>query len=53
MGARHIAVSYTGSVTPLLEALLPLRPAAIAARPADLDELFRRLYGQDGGSDKR
>lgn len=42
---RHVVLTHTGSAGPVLAAIAPLQPDTITARPADLDELFRRLYG--------
>jgi len=47
-GPRRIALSHNGSAAPILAAVAALRPEAIVARPARLDELFLRLY-RDGG----
>ena len=45
--SRAVSLSHTGSVAPLLAAVTPMEPLSITARPADLDQLFLRLYGQD------
>lgn len=45
--ARHVTLTHTGSVAPVLSAIALLQPDTITARPADLDELFRRLYTED------
>ena len=43
--ARHVTLSHTGAAGPVLAAIAPLQPDTITARPADLEELFLRLYG--------
>jgi ABC-2 type transport system ATP-binding protein len=43
---RRIVLTHVGSAGPALAAIAPLQPDTITARPADLDELFRRLYGE-------
>ena len=43
---QHLTLTYTGPAAPVLAAIAPLAPHTLAARPADLDELFLRLYGQ-------
>lgn len=43
--ARHVSLTYTGSAAPVVSALAPMQPTSITARPADLEELFLRLYG--------
>ena len=45
--SRAVSLSHTGSVAPLLAAVTPMEPLSITARPADLDQLFLRLYGHD------
>ncbi len=51
--ARHITLTHTGPLAPVIEAVAALRPDTITARPADLDELFLRLYDepQEGDPD--
>ncbi len=45
---RHVSLIHTGSVAPALTAIAALEPVSITARPAELDELFLRLYeGED------
>jgi len=44
---RHIVLTHTGSAGPVLAAIAPMQPDTITARPADLEELFLRLYGED------
>lgn len=46
LGARQIAITYTGSVAPLLDSVAALRPIAIEARPPSLDELFLQWFGK-------
>lgn len=46
-GSRVVSLSHTDPVAPLLAALAPLAPQSITARPADLDQLFLRLYDKD------
>ena len=41
---RHLTLSHTGPVAPVLAVVARLAPTTITARPADLDDLFRRLY---------
>lgn len=41
---RRVALTHTGSVAPLLDTIAALAPQTMTARPADLDELFHRLY---------
>ncbi|MEO7071207.1 MAG: ABC transporter ATP-binding protein [Nostocoides sp.] len=43
--ARQITLTHTGPVGPVLSAVAALQPDTISARPADLEELFLRLYG--------
>jgi ABC-2 type transport system ATP-binding protein len=43
--ARHVTLTHTGAAAPVLTAIAPLQPDTITARPADLEELFLRLYG--------
>jgi hypothetical protein len=43
--ARHVTLTHTGAAGPVLAAIAPLQPDTITARPADLEELFLRLYG--------
>lgn len=45
--ARHLVLTHTGAAGPVLTAISPLQPDTITARPADLEELFLRLYGAD------
>jgi ABC-2 type transport system ATP-binding protein len=42
---RHVTLTHTGPAAPVLSVLAGLEPDTITARPADLDELFRELYG--------
>ncbi len=42
--ARHLVLTHTGSAAPVLSAIARLGPETITARPADLEELFLRLY---------
>jgi ABC-2 type transport system ATP-binding protein len=44
---RRLTLTYTGTAAPLLSAIAPMAPHTITARPADLDELFLRLYKAD------
>ncbi|MDQ2757261.1 MAG: ABC transporter ATP-binding protein [Actinomycetota bacterium] len=44
--ARHVTLTHTGPLAPVLDAVAALRPDTITARPADLDELFLRLYDE-------
>ena len=44
-GPRHATLTYTGPAAPVLDVLTPLRPVALIARRAGLEELFLRLYG--------
>ncbi len=51
--AGRLVLTLTGPLAPLLTAAAALEPVDLVARPADLDELFLRYYGdqaQDGGS---
>lgn len=41
---RHVRLTVTGPVAPLLRAIAPLDPVDLLARPADLDELFLGYY---------
>ena len=41
---RHLLLTITGPVAPILRAIAPLDPIDLLARPADLDELFRGYY---------
>ena len=43
--SRHLLLTHTGAAGPVLTAISPLQPDTITARPADLEELFLRLYG--------
>ncbi len=43
---RLLTLTHTGSAAPVLTVVAALAPATITARPADLDELFHRLYQQ-------
>lgn len=42
---RRATLTHTGPASPLLRAITALAPDTITARPADLEELFLRLYG--------
>ncbi|HPK11397.1 MAG TPA: ABC transporter ATP-binding protein [Phycicoccus elongatus] len=44
---RRVTLSHTGPPGPVLSVIASLQPETITARPADLDELFLRLYGTD------
>ncbi|MGV9712206.1 ABC transporter ATP-binding protein [Gordonia sp. NPDC003424] len=46
---RHVVLTQTGPVGPVLSAIASLDPDIITARPADLDELFLRVYDHGGG----
>jgi beta-exotoxin I transport system ATP-binding protein len=41
---RHVLLTITGPVAPVLRAIAPLDPIDLLARPADLDELFLDYY---------
>ncbi|WP_263732196.1 ABC transporter ATP-binding protein [Cellulomonas sp. SG140] len=41
---RHLLLTITGPVAPVLRAIAPLDPVDLLARPADLDELFLGYY---------
>jgi ABC-2 type transport system ATP-binding protein len=41
---RHVLLTITGTVAPVLRAIAPLDPIDLLARPADLDELFLDYY---------
>ncbi len=41
---RHVALAYSGPLPPVLQVVVRLAPESLTARPADLDELFHRLY---------
>ncbi|WP_347352667.1 ABC transporter ATP-binding protein [Intrasporangium sp.] len=43
-GPRRITLTYTGPAAPVLAVVARLAPESLTAHPADLDELFRRLY---------
>lgn len=45
--ARHLVLTHTGPAGPVICAISTLQPDTITARPADLEELFLRLYGAD------
>lgn len=47
---RHVVLTHTGPVAPVLSAIAPLEPDTISARPANLDELFLQLYGDTEGT---
>jgi ABC-2 type transport system ATP-binding protein len=44
---RRLTLTYTGPAAAVLSALAGLRPDTLTARPANLDELFLRLYQGD------
>ncbi len=46
--ARHVTLTHTGPVAPVLTAVAELRPDTITAGPARLEELFLHLYREDG-----
>ncbi|MGH3509021.1 MAG: ABC transporter ATP-binding protein, partial [Nocardioidaceae bacterium] len=48
---RRITLTVEGEVGPVLAAALPLDVVDIVARPADLDELFRRYYSTRSEAD--
>ena len=41
---RHLLLTITGPVAPILRAIAPLDPIDLLSRPADLDELFLDYY---------
>lgn len=41
---RHVTLTYSGPLAPVLDVVVRLAPESLTARPADLDELFHRLY---------
>jgi ABC-2 type transport system ATP-binding protein len=41
---RRLRLTLTGSVAPVLQAIAPLGPIDLTAKPADLDELFLDYY---------
>ncbi len=41
---RHLLLTITGPVAPILRVIAPLDPIDLLARPADLDELFLGYY---------
>ncbi len=41
---RHLRLTITGPVAPIVRAIAPLDPIDLLARPADLDELFLDYY---------
>ena len=41
---RHLLLTITGPVAPILRAIAPLDPIDLLARPADLDKLFLDYY---------
>lgn len=45
--ARRISLTHTGPAAPVLSVIAGLEPDTITARPANLDELFLRLYADD------
>ncbi|MET9198939.1 ABC transporter ATP-binding protein [Gordonia sp. NPDC003585] len=45
---RHVSLVHSGSVAAALTAIAAMEPTAIAARPAELDELFLQLYRGEG-----
>lgn len=44
--ARHVTLTHTGPVGPVLTVVARLQPDTITARPANLEELFMQLYGE-------
>jgi ABC-2 type transport system ATP-binding protein len=44
---RHVILTHVGSAAPVLSVLARLEPDTITAGPADLEELFLRLYEED------
>lgn len=45
--ARRISLTHTGPAAPVLSVIAGLEPDTITARPANIDELFLRLYAGD------
>jgi len=43
-GSRHLTLTVTGSIAPVLRAVAAMEPTDLRARPADLDELFMGYY---------